>query len=232
MPKYDRQLSICVLTGEGNNAITKGDQAILKKGSMKGIPGEQVIYPAEKAKGITQGVSKLKYQLGMLTAKSRVYISGHGDWQLCKIGDVDGATMAENLCEWGLKGKHGILVSITACGAARGGLAKDTLLDTGAYSFAGEFHEVLHDCGVDAIVYARVGGVVAISASLLKYNPGKLGSKMTWEIQDLDEDDELEPGEARQRLVPGDDGRSKHKRPESKMEFKWVNGKQERRWVY
>jgi hypothetical protein len=136
-----------------------------------------------------------------LTAKSRLYIRGHGDWQNQRVGGLSGKFLADLLRD---DLPDDLLISITSCQAGRDkGSAATHRVMCSIDSFAAEFHKRLNEpkrqCKVR--VYARVFTVKV----------SKAGRKLTTD-------------------AAGDFGKVPH-RARSKILFYWSAENQMRKWV-
>jgi hypothetical protein len=170
MSKYDKQFIVQV---DMDSVAGKNRTALEAKADKNDHSSTTVrIRPIEPSPGCYGGVSDklladLRKGLGGLTSNSRLYIVGHGDWQMQCVGALSGAAMAKLLFDHGLR--HAKVISVVACEAARDiGLRNlpsrpPKLLAASADSFASKFHyalNVTHDLNID--VLARTLEVAAL----------------------------------------------------------------------
>jgi hypothetical protein len=138
---------------------------------------------------------------------SRLYLTGHGNWQAQTIGGWTAAKVAKLLKLAKLPAVS--MVSVTGCSLGRDNGAAGIHRIAGSIdSFAGHLHRLLKsECRIETTLQARVFDVTT--------NRGEydVGEKRTGNAI-----------EGWQNAI--------HRRDFSKLTFKWVNGDQKRFWAY
>jgi hypothetical protein len=143
------------------------------------------------------------------TAKSRLYLYGHGDWDQQELGGQSVENVALLVYAKGLAPKVPFLASIIGCSMARDlNSAHYGLLGNSVDSFAAKLHLLLGEkYQIYVNVFARVHDVGIVHPDEPAY--GRKGVYLT--------EDEEAP------LTP--------QVPQSKVLYTWESGKQFRQWV-
>jgi hypothetical protein len=138
------------------------------------------------------------------TPKLRVYIRGHGDYALQKVGGLDAGEWAGVLKTAGMIGAG--VVSVTGCQAARDlGTSGPQRTEDQADSFASHFHRALRQItGVKCDVLARTEYVGVMPDGSKKTTTSLEQGQKSWGS----------------------------KKAESKVRFKWCGDQQVREFVY
>jgi len=149
--EYDRQLVLQLLTGVDDKIIEDGTTHL--RGKAK-IAKEDAITIRLNAKVGPEVLKDLVDRLGKLTAKSRLYIRGHGDWINQRVGSCSAEGLADLIGRFLPKT---LLISVAACQAGRDkGSGEAHRVVMSADSFASKFHKLLKEKGCKARLYARV----------------------------------------------------------------------------
>ncbi|HVS40413.1 MAG TPA: hypothetical protein VMS17_32950 [Gemmataceae bacterium] len=209
MGRYDRQLLIQFATGENADAeMLESARDLLAKGEAKGTPSSLVAIPARplSRSGAPPWQAQLARELHLLTALSRLYLAGQGDWRRQTISGWDAAAAADLLAASGLPAVK--TISIVADEAGRDvGAAEGAYVSEIPNSFASHLHRRLKDVhGIAVEVQARVYPVRIVA----EVSAGRRGRKET-----------CDPAQ----------GDWANKRPHSKLRFSWIDGRQVRTWV-
>jgi hypothetical protein len=153
----DRQLIIQFLSGTGDDVIWRGTNALESRAAQEGLKSHTVTVRNWDAPRANRRAAQLMMRtVPKLTASSRIYLRGHGNWKMQTIGGVSAEDVANILGAWGLP--NGILISITGCELGRD-LSSATYghLGNSVDSFASKVHRLLkEDYEVDSVVFARV----------------------------------------------------------------------------
>jgi hypothetical protein len=150
MPKYDRQLIVMFHCGTSADVkvVKDGAEALQKRGHQNEVNSK--ISHLIKAPTGAKNTKELSKELCKLTDQSRLYIYGHCDWAVQKVGTYTGQEMANLFKNCGLKKVK--LISIVACKAARSYYDN---FDDRLGSFASYFLEGLGNLGIASEVFAR-----------------------------------------------------------------------------
>jgi hypothetical protein len=209
MPKYDRQLIIMFHCGNSDDVkVVKDGAHLLNK------KGQQHEANSQKSQLITAPVSVdsdwyrrqvLKNELHKLTANSRLYIYGHCDWAVQKVGTYTGIEMADLLNYCGLPKVK--LISIVACKAAR------DYDDNNLNCFASHLLKRLayHNCQTEVFARCDTTGMWP-----KKDDPDMLGRKWTrpdWTVK----------GEAPLSIIVNDETDLRNQEPKTKWKFTYEN---------
>ncbi len=210
--KYPSQLIVQFLSGSGDHTITRGSQAINTHGKELGISSS--IVTILKSSNVFRTFSKasasdLEQAMQRLSALSRVYLRGHGDWGSQKIGDWGPHNVADLLADSGMPQVR--VVSVTGCELGRDrGTANNARIGNSINSFASKFHRRLGEKhGIYTVVYARAFRVGVGNSEEEAGQPALWGKKFTFNQND-----------------DWEDHTSGHDRANSKVKFYWQGGQQ------
>jgi len=228
MPKYDRQLIIQFLTGDPGDALIKNNaRALDKKARNSGLKSTIVTMPYKT--GVKHFFNALKTfrNLTKVTATSRVYLQGHGNWQTQKLGNWDGIAVADEI---GQDLQAVKTISILGCNLGRDlGTAGTCRVAHSADSFASKFHaRIRSNFGIETVVYARVESLGVISPWQREINSADAQQVVG---EDLDEDDDFKPWVGKKYTFTPDGTTAVHKQTKSKLMYWWENGQQKRAWL-
>jgi hypothetical protein len=230
MSKYDRQL---ILQLQPDGTITSGSDLLDQKAASSGLTSCIFSVP-EGPQAIAQNTKNLlANEINKLTAWSRLYIRGHGDYINQQLGDWGPVEAADLLVDAGLKTIK--LISITGCCMAwDSGTAQHTVrVKNSADSFASKFHRRLHKYGIDVELVARTKAVRIAGQELIKgyksthlvrhrYNgAAKTAGKFT-DGTYIDEEKNITVNKSNVR----------YKDPFSKVKFYYSGNVQKRAWAY
>lgn len=142
--KYDRQLVVQFLTGVGDETILNSSEALSEAFiELKG--GERVAAIGTVQLGVEPGTGQywapLTERMAKMTAQSRIYLNGHGDWKSQTLGGFTPKQVAQILVSAGLTNVQ--TICITACGLGRE--RASGLVFTSVSSFASKFHLRLNE---------------------------------------------------------------------------------------
>jgi hypothetical protein len=152
---YDRQTIVQHEPNPADETIPKGTAGLVALAKTKNIPTVVVDLPVAGQAGQHEKMGKLVAAMSPMTAKSRLYLRGHGCWMMQTVGGIDAKTWARTLLNAGLYKTK--VISITACTAGRDRDVMDNRVVHSADSFASQFHQALMDmANLDTVVYARV----------------------------------------------------------------------------
>jgi hypothetical protein len=229
---YDRNVIVQFLTGSGDATITRGTNDLAAKVNTNRIVTVDVRPNTLLPPGALKNA--LTAELGGLTAQSRLYLRGHGDWKHRTLGGWTARHVTGLLVSCGLAQPR--LISVTGCNCARtvdfgaeassggGGesyhqvkAARQGLLDGSVHSFAGLLHYRLgNNHGIRCDLYGRTYFVTVL---------GPLGA--TENLRDM----YAELGEGRKITATDRADSEKHDRAFSKIRFYWNGAQQMREWV-
>lgn len=237
--KYDRQLCIGLLTGAGDDVVQAGlsglgtkfdglvyteagqnsESVMVRLGEFDQQDGEAGFMEAD-VEELAKAVKGQREVKKPLTAASRVYLSGHGNWASTRLGSWSAIAVANLLACCKLPSE--LLVSVLGCYSAGHHAeieaeinksffagVKDLINDTGLNSFAHNLHLALaanHD------IYIRLRARCACV-----YVGNFKGRKLTTDINMSKEHfDQIADGPIPRELVENN-----HKQPGSKYEWYW-----------
>jgi hypothetical protein len=225
--KPDRQLIIQFLDGTDDDVIWRGTNALEYKAEQQGLKSHTVTlrnYTAvrgkldyQPVKANDRAVFLLARKVPKLTASSRIYLRGHGNWKMQTIGGVPPKDAAVFL--GGIGVPAGVLISITGCSLGRdlSSVSYGQLGDS-VDSFASSFHRILkEDYGVETIVFARVYVTETVRSGTVN-GERKVGFKCVY-TSDPD----------MYRMCPWRIGFSNHSK-NAKVCYWWEAGRQARGW--
>jgi hypothetical protein len=154
----DRQLIMQFLNGVGDGQIWYDTNALEWRAQVKGVKSHTVTVRIGAWGRTAQKISAdlLGRKMPKLTASSRIYLNGHGDWQSQTLGGATVYDVANLLGPFNLP--NGILISILGCELARDMSSTGYgLIGHSVDCFASNLHLLLgEDKGLEAIVFARV----------------------------------------------------------------------------
>lgn len=218
MPGYDRQVIAQFLCGDpSDNLIRDNAKAINDKANSAGLPSVVCTIPiANQGKDIND--ARWWYcgeQMKKLTADSRLYLQGHGNWKSQKLGDWGPVESADLLVGLGMKACK--MISILGCELGSDRTAPDSVrVLNSADSFASRFHKALKDRHrIETEVYARIWPVVPVGPAAQQVLA--LGDE--WSGKKL-------------QLVGGSGDTYTHHAGNTKIRFYWSGGVQQRQWAY
>ena len=166
-PKYDHQLIVGFLSGQGDAIIKRSAATLTDRARAQHLDSPIVEIVGSKASVAASVKTSLGECLRKLTAQSRLYLMGHGDHELYKLGGWKGEDVADLLKECGLP--NVAIISITGCKSSLGPLTMNQqtgkLVDDAFQNFAARFHFALGtgEKPLKSVVYARVFNVQVIS---------------------------------------------------------------------
>jgi hypothetical protein len=212
--RYDKQLIVVARTGgPGDQGPCDVARALQFRAERRRLPSckYEIFAPIVKQPG-TYATATHPLD-GTTTARSRIYVLGHGDWQAGTLGSIGPDDLAWAFRDAGLL--QAKVVSVVSCKLGTGqpsvGLLKGT-----SNSFAARFHMALRERGLNTVVYARTTNVTAI----------------------IESDDEDYIGAKRVEIeVKGDvtvhveDGSDRYAARMTKIEFYWAGDHQRCAWV-
>jgi hypothetical protein len=227
MPKYNRQLVIAFLTGGGDELIVTNSKMISDKqraqalesevvlvhqGSALAVDNEGAGFDSDDIEVVAKAINGQLNVKQAITADSRIYLNGHGDWQGQKIGCWGPRTVARMLKHVGMPSVKNL--NVIACDLARDADTANTArIAHSASSFASNLHRTLKETeGVAVTLHARPYRTGVVSEEIAADNPEQWGRKLTADDQDMNK------GEV-------------HRRPSSKYKFSWQNDTQVREVV-
>jgi hypothetical protein len=154
----DRQLIIQFLTAVGDGEIWKDTNALEYRAAVKGVKSHTVtMRPGRMSlRAFNKAHNLFDRKVPKLTASSRIYLTGHGDWQSQTLGDASAEMVAKLLGDFNLP--DNIRISVMGCELARDLSSPGYgLIGNSVDSFASNLHRLLHEnFGLKAIVFARV----------------------------------------------------------------------------
>ncbi len=216
MPKndHDRQLVVGLLADAADTATLQQATDLDAKPRAERLPTELVVLPPSGAAGGDEALHELGRALRgerevplPMSARSRLYLVGRGDWRRQTLSGRSAADVAGLLGRAGLSALRAVSVVADELGRDRSSAAPDDLRDP-ADSFASRLHAVLRErLGLETVLQARVYPVVVAAAT---------GSQS---------------GPERGRKLTVADGLPMHHRPRSKLRFVWRDGVQRREWA-
>jgi hypothetical protein len=156
--KPDRQLIIQFLTGVGDGQVWQDTNALEWRAAVRGVKSHTVTM---RAGGMSRRARKTAWSLfgrkvPKLTASSRIYLNGHGDWQSQTLGHASAEEVADLLGNLNLP--DDILISVIGCELARDLSSPGYgLIGNSVDSFASNLHRLLAEkFDLEAFVFARV----------------------------------------------------------------------------
>lgn len=218
--KYDKQLIVAFLHGDSSGAIQRAISALNAKAKGRSLTSSSVEIRISGDEKLSDDPSKsLRDGLSTLTGKSRLYIAGHGNQVVGKVGGWSGEEMASLLKECGLQ--QAALISVTGCRTAT--IPASNLDDYALQSFAESFHRALGsgNPAVRCDLYARVFNVVTINDKYKEKFPHMIGRKTTI----------LQQGNGRKGLSYKGMDSYVSKQTDSKRHYFWHDDAQKSKWV-
>jgi len=218
MPDYDRQVIAQFLCGDpGDKLIRDNAEAINDYAKRRGLKSHRFTVPIS---GQSQTLNDKRWTRGAdecakLTAESRVYMQGHGDWKQQKLGDWGPVESADLLVALGMKAAK--VISILGCSLGSDRTAPDNVrVLNSADSYASRFHKALKTRhGIETVVYARIWDVVPIGPLAKQV----LGLEDEWLGRKTQNVDNI-------------DGNFVHRAGNTKIRFFWRGNSQGREWAY
>jgi hypothetical protein len=209
--KPDRQLIVQCLTGTGDSIIRTITNQLEKRAEGKGVKSHTLTFHQGDEEETTRNVELWMRKATKLTAQSRIYLNGHGDWRNQTIGGMFAGEAALFL---GMaRVPNGIVISITGCEMARDLSSPNYgAIGNSVDSFASNLHRRLkEEHGVETIVFARVAKTMTGTKGTTE------GVKITY-----DADPDSWPGHLRPPVT--------YHGERTKVCFWWKDGKQARGW--
>ena len=197
-----------IIVFDTERIIQSGAIALQNKLSQPNLPCGNVCI--DKKPISNDSKKDLEEAITTLNDRGRVYIQGHGNWQQQTLNSWTGKEVADVLLNAGIKSKKDIRVSVLGCSLGRDvkDPSSELKVSLSTSSFAGDLHQSLKDGGCNTVLHARLYNV-GISRVI---NKGRKG---------VFEDN-----------VEGIEENIIHKKPQSKVTFKWNGDIQERWWSY
>jgi hypothetical protein len=219
---YDTNVIVQFLNGNGDDIITRGTNSLKNKLHLADDHVVTINWCGYRPFGMPPVERQaLATGLGYLTAQSRLYLRGHGDWEHRTLGGWTAREVAGALVQNGLA-LSPQMISVTGCQCARAlppgnegkefvgfqqqMAASQLLLEQSTHSFAGILHSRLRPLGVTSPVFGRVFSITVIG----------------------DNDEHLMEG---QKITALPNGNEKSHRRRSKILFTWNGGTQVQEWV-
>jgi hypothetical protein len=215
--KYDRQLVIGLLNGPADALTPRQAEDLDAKQRKAPLASAVVLIPAgADSTGASSAGAEAEAALRRelrgegeaplpLSARSRLYLIGHGDWRRQTLSGWNAERIADLLVRAGLTAVRVISVVADELGRDRTGVEPADLHEP-PDSFASQLHaSLLHRHGIATVVMARVYPTIVVGEGAAR------GTKRT-----LDANDASKSGE--------------HHRPHSKLRFSWEDGVQRREW--
>jgi hypothetical protein len=213
--KYDRQLIVALLDGPADAITAQQAEDLNAKQRKTPVPSEVVALGAGAAAagpGATGADAALRSAMRgagevplPVSARSRVYLAGRGDWPRQTLSGWTAEQVADLLVRCGLTAARVVSVVADELGRDRGSAAAGDLREP-PDSFASRLHAVLSQShGIETELLARVYPTAVVGAG-----PAR-GTKRTLSAADTAAD-------------------GVHRRPHSKLRFTWRNGLQRREW--
>jgi len=204
--KYDRQLIVGLLDGATDAITTRQAEDLDAKQRKAPLPSETVILGAAGDDAPLRRALRGEGDVRLpVSARSRVYLVGHGDWRRQTLSGSTAEQVADLLSRCGLTAAR--VISVVADELGRDAGSNDAAdLREPPDSFASRLHATLAQThGIETELLARVYPTAVVGEG-----PAR-GTKRT-----LD--------------AAGDAASGVHHRPRSKLRFSWHNGAQRRAW--
>ncbi|MGH7159310.1 MAG: hypothetical protein ACRD3O_19320 [Terriglobia bacterium] len=131
------------LDGPGDSVITSNTDDLIAGGNAKGITSHRVTMKAGRVNANNNRIAIMDAARDIEGRQFRLYLQGHGDWQMTTLGGRPAITVAENVATLGLKGCQ--VISILGCKLALSPKANGT--GQGTQSFAKDFHSRISSGG-------------------------------------------------------------------------------------
>lgn len=208
--KYDRQLILVVEGPDGETDSPVKAAALQSKERSTSLASEVVTLKAGHAGAADLRSALLGQSLvgAPVTASSRFYLVGQGDWPRQTLSGWNPRELAATLIGAGLPAVRN--VSIVADESGRDSVTSEGRAPTTLDSFAAQLHRELRLQGrLDTRVQARVYAVEVVAG------------------------DDADLNMRGRKLTSGESGRSgpfEHHRPHSKLVFDWSGGMQQWAW--
>ncbi len=211
---YDRQLIVALRSEHGGEGVEAQAQALGDKRRVPPVPSEVVAVDPHPSSfdALHRALAGHASVPLPLSARSRLYLVGHGDAAKRLVSGWTALDLAAALANAGLR--EVATVSIVADGAGCDPDLDDNIaqVTAGASSFASVLHQRLRDLhAVTTTVHARVGAVrVAEVADAAVAGSIERGRKLTSKRPD--------------------EMATKHHEPRSKLTFSWIGRHQHVEW--
>lgn len=197
MAKYDRQLIVAFLEGDRHDSTLEQAESLNQKQRAEPLDTEIVTVRSGA------GVEDVQSALNRLSAESRLYLVGSGDWRQRTLSGWLPEEVADLLGQQRMPAVK--VISIVADSLGRS--ADDGHMD----SFAASFHRRLKEVWqIRTVVHARLLKVTVISDELAR------GRKMT----------------SFEEETPGETLSHEHHRPHSKVKLVWDGETQQAEWAH